>query len=281
MADPLPANYIDRVLAFFPEMPLDFIQAAAEAWAANADSGMDVAVATLRTDPRYETWFPGNKDAGTGLVHLLEGSYWLTRRQYEDAITQLGVDKGAFTAQQYISLISGDVDVSEWQERVKTLSNDILKTADDYGLREYYAELYKIPGVSDAAILSSVFEQNADAIRRFAGQALVGYSGELRGFDVSLQMAMGLYDANIRTQGQGDELFAGAAANVPLFGRLAERHFDPDDDYDLGEYLEAAVFDDQEELVRMNRLLAQERSQFSSFRPLRERGGATVGLVAE
>lgn len=272
-------NYIDLVLTFFPTMPRDFIEAAATAWAANADYGMDVAVGTLRSDPRYETWFPGNKYDGG--VHLAEGSYWLTRRQYEDAITQLGVDKGVFTDQQYVSLVQGDVDVTEWQTRVKQLSNDILSTADDYGLREYYSELYDIPGVSDAAILSSAFEGNADAIRRYIGQAVVGHSGEIRGFDINLQTAANLYDANITTQAQADELFGAAAENVPLFGALSLRHNDPDHDFDLGEFLEAAVYDDQEQLSRQRRLIAQERAMFSAYRPLRERGGAAVGLIAE
>lgn len=272
-------NYVDVVLTFYPEMPRDFIEAAATAWAANADYGMDVAVATLRKDPRYETWFPGNFEDGG--VHLSEGSYWLVRRQYEDAVTQLGVEGNVFTPAQYISLISGDVDVSEWQARVKTISNDILSTADDYGLREYYSELYDIPGVSDGAILASAFEGNADAIRRYAGQAIVGYSGELRGFDINLQTAASLYDANVQSQGQADELFGAAASQVPLFGALATRHYDPDDDFDLGEFIEAAVFDDQEQLSRQRRLIAQERSMFSAYRPLRERGSAAIGLLAE
>ena len=273
-------DYMDAVLAFFPQMPREFINAAAEAWAANADYGMDVAMATLRQDARYEGWFPGNK-APDGTVHLAEGQYWLTRRQYADVLTQIGVNPNVFNDGQYVDLIKGDVDVVEWQSRIRELSNSILSTAEDYGLRGYYAELYKIPTVTDGAILESAFAGNADAIRRQVGQALVGYEGEIRGFDIQLQLASSLYDANIKTQGQASELFGNAAAQVPLFGRLAARHFDPDDDYDLGEYIQAAVFDDQEQLTRMNRPLAQERAQFSAYRPLRERGDAAVGLLAQ
>jgi hypothetical protein len=272
-------DYMDAVLAFFPQMPREFIDAAAEAWAGNADYGMDVAIATLRQDARYEGWFPGNI-APDGTVHLSEGNYWLTRRQYADVLTQIGVDSSVFSDSQYVSLVSGDVDVVEWQDRIKQLSNEVLATAEDYGLRGYYAELYNLPSISDGAILESAFAGNADAIRRQIGQAVVGHQGEIRGFDISLQLASSLFDSNIRTQGQAQELFGDAAGKVPLFGRLAERHFDPDDDYDLGEYLEAAVFDDQDQLARMNRLLASERSLFSSYRPLRQRGDAAVGLLA-
>jgi hypothetical protein len=269
-------SFVDRLRVIFPAMPIDFINAAAEAWAANADFGFDVAVATLRSDPRYEVWFPGNR-APDGSVHLLEGAYWQTRREHADVISQLGLDSGVFDAGLYVSLIQGDVDVAEFEARVRTLSNDILARSD--GIREYFADQFGATGISDAAILESAFSGNSDAIRRSTGAATVGFEGQIRGFDVGLQLASSLFDANITTQGQAQELFGQAAAQVPLFGRLAERHFDPDDDFDLGEFIEASVFDDQGELSRINRLLSQERSQFSAFRPLRGRRGQVEGLL--
>ena len=270
------SGFIDRVRALFPEMPSDFISAAAGAWAANADFGFDVALATLRSDPRYEVWFPGNL-APDGSVHLLEGAYHQTRREHADVISQLGMDAGVFDQSLWISLITGDVDVAEFEARVRTLSNDILARSD--GIREFFADQFGATGISDAAILESAFSGNSDAIRRSTGAATVGFEGHIRGFDVGLQLASSLFDANITTQGQAQELFGQAAAQVPLFGRLAERHFDPDDDFDLGEFIEASVFDDQEQLSRINRLLGQERSQFSAFRPLRGRRGEVSGLL--
>ncbi len=260
----------------FPSLPAEFITAAATAWAANADFDISVAIATLRTDPRYEVWFPGNL-APDGSVHLSEGSYWQTRREHADVINQLGLDSGVFDAGLYVSLITQDVDVAEFEARVRTLSNDILARSD--GIREYFAEQFGATGISDAAILESAFSGNSDAIRRSTGAATVGFEGEIRGFDVGLQLAASVFDAGITTQGQAQDLFGQAASQVPLFGRLAERHFDPDDDFDLGEFIEASVFDDQEELSRINRLLSQERAQFSSFRPLRGRRGEVTGLI--
>jgi hypothetical protein len=269
-------SFIDRLRVIFPAMPIDFINAAADAWAANADFGFDVAVATLRSDSRYEVWFPGNR-APDGSVHLLEGAYWQTRRQHADVISQLGLNANVFDQALYISLITGDVDVVEFEARVRSLSNQILARSD--GIREYYAEQFGALGVSDSAILESAFSGNSDAIRRSVGTATVGFEGVIRGFDVSLGLASSLFDANITTQGQATELFGQAASQVPLFGRLAERHFDPDDTFDLGEFIEASVFNDQEQLSRINRLLSQERSQFSAFRPLRGRRGEVEGLV--
>lgn len=275
-----PNAFLNLFRILYPTMPEDFITAASEAWAAYSDQGMDFVLATLRGDARYESWFPGNLTP-TGEVHLSEGDYTVTMNQYRDAVEQLGVSANVFSQDQYVDLIRGDVDVSEWQARVRGLSNEVLATADSYGLREYYSELYNIPGISDAAILESAFSQNADAIRRQIGQAVVGLEGEIRGFDIPLQLASSLYDANIRTQAQSSELFAQGAEAVPLFGALIQRHFDPNDEYDLGSFLEAAVFDDQDELARQRRLIAQERAMFSAYRPLRERSGAITGLTAE
>jgi hypothetical protein len=272
------ASFIDTLRFLFSDLPVDFIEAAATAWAANADAGMEVALATLRSDPRYQVWFPGNR-APDGSVHLLEGSYWQTRRQHGDVIRQLGIDPAVFGDQDYIGLIEGDVDVSEFEDRVRSVSNGILARAD--GLRDYYAREFGATGISDAAILESAFTRNADAIRRSVGQATVGFEGELRGFDIGLQLASSLFDAGITTQGRAQELFGQATSQVPLFGRLAERHFDPDDDFDLGEYIEAAVFQDEAQLARLNRLLTQERAQFSAFRPLRGRRGEVTGLEPE
>ncbi len=276
--DPTANAFVDRLRFLFPDMPIDFIEAASQAWAVNADAGFEVALATLRSDPRYEGWFPGNR-ATDGSVHLREGAYWQTRREHADVINQLGLDPGVFDQGQYVGLITGDVDVGEFEARVRQLSNQILARSD--GIREFFAEQFGVDAgaISDAALLESAFTQNSDAIRRSIGQAVVGFEGDLRGFDVGLQLAASVFDAGITTQGQAQELFGQAAAQVPLFGRLAERHFDPDDEFDIGDLIRAQVFDDQDEQARMRRLLSQERSQFSAFRPARDRRGGVEGLL--
>ena len=276
--EPTANAFVDRIRFIFPDMPIDFIEAAAQAWAVNADAGFEVAVATLRADTRYEVWFPGNR-APDGSVHLREGAYWQTRREHADVINQLGMDAGVFNEAQYVGLITGDVDVVEFEARVRTLSNQILARSD--GIREYFADQFGASGISDAALLESAFTGNSEAIRRSVGEATVGFEGDIRGFDVGLQLAASVFDAGITTQGQAQELFGQAAAQVPLFGRLAERHFDADDEFDLGDFIEANVFDDQEEQSRIRRLLSQERSQFAAFRPLRGRRGEVTGLLPQ
>ena len=263
----------------FPTMPLEFVQAFAASWTTYADeaNGAELALAELRQDGRYSAWFPGNlSDDGT--VHISEGDYWQHRADLEQSVTLIGLSSGIFSDEQYISLITGDTSVGEFRDRLRTQSNQILARSDEF--KQYYGELYGFEP-TDSAILQSVFAGTNDQLVRQAGQATVGFEGVRRDFDVSLQLAASLYNAGVTNQGQAQELFGQAASDVPLFGALAERHFDPDDDFDLGEFLQAAVFDDQEQLNRMQRLVSQERSLFSRSTTLRERNGAVVGLTVE
>jgi hypothetical protein len=274
--------YEDTARALFPAAPLGFIRAFASEYAVYADqpNAVQLALVAVRDEPDYGIWFPGNlRDDGT--VRVGEGDYWTVREDYESQVRKLGLDPSLFHDDQYVSLIVGDVSADEFGERVRTMAADTLARGAEF--RGYFSELYGINGVSDRALLAWTFNNNIDALQRQIGQATVGFEGELRDFDVSLQLAASLYDAGIQNQGQATELFGQAAEAVPLFSRLTSRHFDPDDDFDLGEFIEAAVFDDQDEISRQRRLISQERALFSNYQPLRRRRetGAVVGLVAE
>lgn len=272
-------SFYKMAAAMFPSMPPGFIEAFAEAWVefADAPNAVDLALASLRQDDRYALWFPGNlRDDGT--VHIGEAQYWDQRALYEQAVNAVGLDPGIFTDDQYVALLSGDVSTTEFAARIRTQSNSILSRSEEF--KQYYAEIYGFEP-TDTAILESAFTGTNDALLRQAGIASVGFEGERREFDLPLVMASAIYDAGVTTQGQASELFGQAATDVPLFGVLAQRHFDPDDEFDLGNFLASAVFDDQEEMRRMQRLLAQERALFSRSSSFRSRGNAMVGLTEE
>jgi hypothetical protein len=61
---------------------------------------------------------------------------------------------------------------------------------------------------------------------------------------------------------------------------LANRHFDPDDDFDIFEFTAASLFNDPVQRRRMARLIAQEQAQFGSTGGFaRDRGtGGLAGL---
>ena len=272
----------DIARALFPSAPLGFIRAFASEYTVYADqpNAVQLSLVAVRDEPGYDTWFPGNQ-RDDGSVRVGEADYWTVRTDYESKIRLLGLEPSLFSDDQYVSLITGDVSAAEFGQRVRVMASDTLARAPEF--RAYFAGLYGINGVSDKAILSWAFNNNIDALQRGVGQATVGFEGELRDFDVGFQMAASLYDAGIQSQGQAAELFGNASQAVPLFSALSARHFDPDDDFDLGEFLEAAVFDDQGEITRQRRLIKQETALFSNYQPLRQRRetGALVGLVAK
>lgn len=271
--------FMERARLMFPDMPADFISAFAGSWVGYADlsNGSQLALAELRTDPRYETWFPGNlREDGT--AHIDEGTYWTQRTSYEAAIEGIGIQPGIFTDEQYVSLISGDVGLPEFRARVRTQANEVLARSDAF--KAYYAEIHGFEP-TDSAIMASAFSGNSDALLQDAGIASVGFEGERRDFDVSMQMAASLYDAGVQTQAGAAEVFGQAATDVPLFGMLAQRHFDSDDNFDLGDALDAIVFDDQEQIRRIQRMTGQERTLFSRSMQARRNGDAVIGLLRD
>ncbi len=264
----------------FPSMPQEFVTAFGNEYAMWADqpNTVKLTLAALRDRPEYPIWFPGNlRDDGSARIG--EQDYWEQRGLYEQAVNLAGLPPDIFDEEQYISLIEGETSPREFADRVRTQANEVIARGDEF--KAYYAELYGFEPTT-TAILQSVFTGNNDALLTQSGIATVGFEAERRDFDVSLQLAASLYDAGIQNQGQAIELFGQAATQVPLFGQLASRHFDPEDEFDLGDLVQATVFNDQEQLDRIQRLTGQERSLFSrSTQVRRNRAGSSVGLVAE
>jgi hypothetical protein len=59
-----------------------------------------------------------------------------------------------------------------------------------------------------------------------------------------------------------------SAANlVPALNVLTRRHADPDDTFDLEEFVAADLFEDPTQRRRMRRLVNQERASFTGGRP--------------
>jgi len=83
-----------------------------------------------------------------------------------------------------------------------------------------------------------------------------------------------LFEAGVDDRSQAQQLFASAEAALPVLNVLAARHADPDDDFDLKEFVSAQVLRDPEQRQRMRRLIAQERSSFVT-------GGGSNGPIAQ
>jgi hypothetical protein len=238
-------------------------------------TGSEVAAAeVIRTDSRYremyDRYFPGNR-RDDGSLRLVEQEYVSRIASYENALLSVNVNPEMFGS--YLpNLIAGDVTPSEFVTRVESMYERVTDAMAP--IRDYYATYFALD-MSDSAIVASFLEPEiGDAIleRRIAISEIGGEASRV-GFDVSARWAESLVQAGIERENAAN-LFGSAAAEIPVFDTLARRHADPDDDFDLGEFTQAAIFNDPEQRRRIRRLASSERASFTG-------DAAAIGLVED
>lgn len=236
----------------------------------------------MRTDPkyqdRYDRNFPGNRRED-GTLRLTEQEYSRRVDAYANALEGVNVNPDVFR-RKFGGLIEGDVGEAEFTQRVESMYERVIDSAP--AIKSFYAENWG-RDMSDSAIVASFLDPdvgNAILDRRIAISEIGGEASQ-KGFDLGLDWSKKLYRAGVsKEQAQG--LFGAGATEVPLLNVLAQRHEDPDDEFDIKEFTQAAIFDDPVQRRRMRRLMAQEESTWSGdavFKEDRESGGMT-GLAA-
>lgn len=280
MADPALVNELSLLYGFLPdELLAIFIDAYVEF------GDVELATAAMRQAPAYERYFAGNRRAD-GTVRMTEGEYASYRERFRLTIASINVNPDLFS-EQFVNLVAGDVSPDEFLGRVESLYERVIDQAP--AIKQTYAQLYGIE-MTDSAILASVLDPEVGRaiIERRISIAEVGGEAALRGFGIELLTrnalpqavtAEELVQAGVTRQG-AQQVFGEAANQLPILDILARRHDDPDDDFDINEFLSAAIFDDPEQRRRIRRLVAAEQSMFTQGRYLREQGGGVIGLVA-
>lgn len=232
------------------------------------------ALETIRLAPEYrgmyDSAFPGLRRED-GSLRMEEGSYYAEIQDMRSYVQSVGIDPTVFE-NRYGQLVGGDVSASEFGQRVNALHAAVILNAPE--VSTWYSENYKLD-MSPAAILGSLMdpELGDSLINQRITSAQIGGAAAQRGFNVDLAFAE-LYGASDRldTQGEAENFFGEAASLIPVLSVLASRHADPDDEFDLQDFASASIFDDPDERRRINRLIAQERSMFTS--------GARTGYTA-
>lgn len=270
---------IDQVRLLFPYLPEPLVQIYASAWADSGDPAL--AWATVRAAAEYDTYFPGiRRDDGT--LRMTEAEYASTIEAYEDVFTSVGLSADLFR-DKYVGLLAGDVSPDElWRDRIQPVFERVLDQSVE--IRQYYAEMNGLE-LTDAAILAGLLdpEMGTAILNREITMAEIGGEATVRGFDISNEYADRMYRQGV-TRNQAAELYGEAAEDLPILGVLAKRHADPDDDFDIYEFTNAAIFDDPVQRNRIRRLIAQERQSFTQSVGMgqlhrRDEGGRTTGLA--
>ena len=249
----------NRVRRLYPWLPRALVQYYADEWAESGDS--ELAWAEVRASPIYDRYYPGNRrDDGT--LRYDEARYTSTMEGYRDVIASVGLNPSLFD-NRYVELIEGDVSPDEFAaERVMPLYDRIQEASP--GILAWYAAENGLE-LSFEAILAARFDPEGVGSRilnREIGLAEIGGEAWEAGLAPDFDLVESMYERGV-DRGQAQETFAAAANFVPVLNVLAARHADPDDEFDLDEFVEADLFQDPRQRRRMSRLLSQERATFT------------------
>lgn len=251
------ADYTDAARALLPWLPDELVRIYAEQWAETGDR--ELALAYMRQSDAYDQYFAGNR-RDDGSFRMSEQEYMATMDAYSRVFEDFGLNSNVFIGRR-VELLEGEVSPQELVQRLGAAYEGIVTNIPQ--VREFYATQYGMQ-LSDAAIFASFIDPDVgDAIlNRRISVAQIGGEGLARGLDVDLGFAERL-DAGGVSQGQAREFFSQAEAQLPILERLVERHRDPDDSFDLGEFADLAIFGDSDQARRMRRLLDAEASTFT------------------
>lgn len=233
-------------------------QAWTEAWIETGS--VLLAREAVRAHASYETYFAGNKrDDGT--VRVTEEQYQSILEGYAGGLLSVGLNPDIF-ADMFSGLISGDVSVGEFVDRLEMARAGIIDRAA--AVAERYTDYYGIE-MTVEAVYASVLDPlvHEGIISRKIAISQIGASASEHGFDIGITAAETLVnqDIDIFTARR----FFGQAENLlPVLETLAQRHADPDDTFDLGEFTQAEIMNDPTQRRRIRRLIAQEGAFFTS-----------------
>ena len=267
---------IAQSAAAMPGIPLQLIVIYAEELLSSGDPGL--ALAAMRASAPYDQSFAGNR-RDDGSVRWTEKEYLSIIEAFDTELASYGINPAVFHS-RYSDLIAGDVAPDEFRSRVSAAYGDLVTAATE--IRDYYEQSYGVAMTEEAVFTAYLDPGIGEEI--LAGRievAEVGGAGLQHGFDISIDLAERLASQDL-TGRQAGQVFAQAANQLPVLDVLARRHNDPDDTFDLNEFLAAAVEADPTQTNRLRRLFAQEAAMFgrgSVFRTDRETG-AVSGLTS-
>ncbi len=285
---PLAPEYYSILPAWLTKNPAladqwvsNYIEAGGDA---NGEFASKAATKAVRESDGYKAVFPAmfDDEGNMRFVSDPEATYDRTMESYRNTLRSYDVNPEIFNEQLH-SLIEGAVSAGEFTQRTEAVYENVIESAP--AIREWYATNFA-KDMTDQAIFASLIDgpQGPVSLAILSDNitmAQIGGEAEQRGFNVDLSFADMLEDSGMTREGaQG--FFGQAASLLPTLSILAQRHEDPDDEFDINDFTQANVFDDPEQRRRMRRLVAQERSTFGGGAAVdfaRVRSGGISGLV--
>jgi len=230
---------------------------------AGGDEARNRATEEFRASDTYESYFPGIKreDGTIRYTESPELTYHSNLASYRNAIEATGIVDASIFESGFIELIEGDVSPNEFAQRTSAIYNRVLEAGP--GIRDYYAKEYAID-MSREGIIASLLDEKVqtDILNRNITMAEIGGTAIDRGFDMTSEFVNMLANEGM-DRSEARRLFGSAERMLPMLQSLAVRHGDADNTFDITEFAEAGYLDDPEQMDRVERLRAQERSTFT------------------
>ena len=249
-----------EIALLFPWLPAPLVAIYVEEYINSGDP--DLAWAKVRASSEYDTFLPGmRREDGT---FRLEGeqAYFALMDAYADVFRSYNLNPGFFE-NKFVSLLVGDVSPEELDiDRIGPVYERVLESSA--AIMEDYARRYDLELTPEAIIAAIIDPELGDRIinRQITISEIAGEGAE-SGFGVSDALVESLYRAGVDRR-EADRLFSQAENVIPVLSTMAKRHADPDDTFDLKEFVSADIFSDPKQRRRMRRLVAQERSLFAN-----------------
>lgn len=273
----MPLGYSDFA-AFAPSLPPSLAQAFMDTWVAEGD--VDLALAAMRQHSDYEVYFAGNRRPD-GSLRYDEGTYLSLVDAFKRTVFGAGVNPDVFDHSEYAAMIAGEKSPAEFADEVESYLERIANRGEAF-IQEFAAVNGGIP-ITPQAALASLMSPRIDRaiLERKITTAEIAAEGSIRGINIGLDNARRLFEFG-RTGADAATLAGQATELIPAVDVLARRHLDPDDSFDLADFLEGFAFDNPLERQRVNRLIRREASSFSSQGGIVAASGAGLtGLEAE
>ena len=270
------ATSTEQIAAMYPWLPPEVIDVYGEAY----DGGSVDPWSVVRSDPRYEVWFPGNL-TDDGRPRYDEGNYAQVREGYRDVMRSMNLNPALFE-DRFTELMEGEVSPDEFAQRTSAVYDRVVSASDE--IKEAFASANGFDITTEGILASALDPEMGDKILlREINMAEVRGAAAESGFGGAALPLDGQIEALVDhgfTLQQARDLYQSAESMVPVLDVLAKRHEDPDDEFDLNEFTQAEVFADPAQNLRMRRLINQERSLFGGVTGFRTNQGQVTGLVA-
>ena len=272
------ATYEELAKSLYPNMPLDILDLFSSEWARTGDP--QVAIAEVRRSDAYDIAFPGNKRPD-GTVKFDEVTYTGLKESYIGTLQEYGIPRNTsvdLLTDRFTGLIEGEVSAREFAQRIDATFQGIQENIPE--VQEFYASNFGLELTPEAIFIGALDPAVGEEI--VAGRittAQIGGEAARAGFSITGDLAQRLQRAGV-SQAQARQIFTSAELQLPQLQELqAQQGVAEEERFGLEEFTEAAVFQSPEEIQQIQRLRAEETSEFAPTTGAARTGRRVSGLT--